>query len=176
MVNDVNTDAGKVYTGGLTVQGRIPDSKFFYSLGGYESYSSYTPFRVVQTAPHVLFGWGPASADLYMMYTNIDKNNENLRAYGGTLACGPFRGLTPTLSGYAGDKRLSVEDWGTLVYNTQDLFRRGWRAGLTYAWGGLKVFAQYGIDDGTLTVPSRKGPGDFPYTARVTIAGLSWRL
>ena len=172
-VNDIATDAGKVTTGGFTVQNYDPNTTFFISAGGYESYSAYRPFRVVQTTPHIGLGYDKYFVDLFMMYTNVDKNNENLRSFGANAAVGPFHGLTATLAGYTGDKRLPVDNWGTTIYNNQDLYRRGWKAGLSYAYKGLTVFAMYGIDNAEATTA---GPVYFAYTSRTTVAGLTYRL
>lgn len=175
MVNDIATDSGKVTTGGFTVHHYDPDSTIFLSAGGYESYSAYRPFRVVQHTPHVGLGWSKIYTDFYALFTNIDKNNERLASYGGNVNVGPFWGLSANVAGYTGDKRLPVENWGTTIYNNQDLYRRGWKGGLSYAYKGLTAFASYAIDNVNATVATVRGPLDFPYTTMTAVAGLTYK-
>ncbi len=175
-VNDPITDAGKVYTLGFTAHDYDPNTTFFVSAGGYGSYSTYRALRVTQATPHLGLGYGKFSTDIFAMYTNIDSTNENLRSIGASLAAGPFNNFTATIKGYTGDKRIPVEEWGTLIFNNRDLYRRGWKFSIAWTHNDITAFSSYAIDNAESTAATLLGPINTAYTSRTAVAGLTYRL
>ncbi|MBI5630655.1 MAG: tetratricopeptide repeat protein [Elusimicrobia bacterium] len=173
-VNDPVTDQGNVYTGGLNYTTALGAGGGFLSAGGSYTYSDYPQSRAAQVVPHIGIGKsGLIYADFSLMHINLNSRNEKLNTGVASLALGPLRNFTATAKGYVGKKRLAVDDWGTLISNNQDLYRSGWRLGLSWAWKGLTAFGVWGRDSVRANVTAAT---TLDYTASVLVGGFSARF
>ena len=149
-VNDPATDGGRIYTGGFYyTRASEPEESMpgTMAVGGYVAYSRYPATKVTQLSPLVGFGDpGLYYAEVSLMRSHNSAAGEDLSAYKAALTLGPWEGISLTVKGYTGRKRLPVEDWGAVVVNGQDVYRGGWRTSLSWVSGSWTVFAVYGAD------------------------------
>lgn len=155
-VNDVTTDHSHVVTGGMNYYWPLGSAQsWFASLGGYYSYSSYNHYHVSQFTPHAGLGLSKkAFIDFSVMETLHNGTSEDLLAYTGSLVLGPFQDVTLSLKGYTGKKRSSVDEWGTIVSNNQDLYKNGWRLGASWGQKDFSLFGIWGRDSVLSSVSS----------------------
>jgi len=173
-VNDPATDHGRVLTGGLDYRTPLPERpSAFLSLGGYAAASRYKDFKVTQFTPQLGGGLtGFFSGELSLMHISNGRTSKTLDSGSASATLGPWRNVFLTLSGYSGQKTLAIENWGMVAANTPDVYRGGWRAGLSWAFRGGSLYGLAGRDKVRASTPS----GDIDYLADVFVAGVVYRF
>lgn len=173
-VNDPITDGGKVYTAGGTMTLPFPDyPRASLTVGGYGAYSRYNGLVARQLSPRVGAGVaGVFSAELSATHIQETRARGKYTSVALAGSLGPFHGFSLTGSTFAGKKLLAIDNWGLVAANTPDLYRGGWRAGLSWSNQRLTVFGLFGKDK----IRAFATPANIDYMGTVAVLGAACRL
>ena len=173
-VNDPKTNDGKIGTAGAIYTAPLYENRpEFISLGGWGAYSRYPSGNVYQWTPHAGVGTRGVYVDLSMTGIANTHDKDVLNSTRLSLTLGPWKGFVVSAGGYRGLRRMFVEDWGSLLFNSEDVYRGGWRTSLSWTYKAFSPFVLYGRDT-VRTTDSAGNAVDFSST--VAAAGLNARF
>ena len=186
LLTDAHTNGGKIWTGGVNYSHTLPFEHGYAAVGGWVSNSDYPDGIANQASPHVGIGVaGQWFVDVFLHHIYARRiNADSLQqrgttdAVGAAVALGPyFGGLMVNAKAYAGEKRLTVDDWGVTVVNTPDLYRGGWKLGCSFAHKYALFNVSYGRDSVRAYYGAAQGAkATVDYTAAVALAGITLKF